>query len=65
MPEMAYRPVNRYLPPRPRKNSAGDTGAAAALTPVDHSADQAGAPGVPPGGTGSRLLDWVDSMLSR
>jgi Fe-S-cluster-containing dehydrogenase component len=61
MPELGYKPVNRYLPPRPRKVDAGDTGAAAALTPVDHSGD----PEIPATGTGSRLLDWVDRLMSR
>src|SRR5437016_5165456 len=27
MPEMGYAPTNKYLPPRPRKNTAGCTGA--------------------------------------
>ncbi|MEK9662438.1 MAG: 4Fe-4S dicluster domain-containing protein [Alphaproteobacteria bacterium] len=65
MPEMGYSAVNRYLPPRPRKTEAGATGAAAALTPVVHATDTASDPGVPLDGTGSRLLDWVDRMLSR
>jgi hypothetical protein len=53
MPEMGYKPVNRYLPPRPRKNSAGCTGAPAAL-----AAPNAGAEANP-------LLRWIDRMLSR
>jgi len=50
MPEMGYRPVNRYLPPRPK---AGGAAAAApeALEPVAHD----GAKG---------FLAWVDRVLA-
>ncbi len=34
LPEMGTRPVNQYLPPRPRKNAPGDTGAPASLEPA-------------------------------
>lgn len=34
MPEKDYRPTNKYLPPRPRKTSAGCTGAPAELEPA-------------------------------
>ncbi len=54
MPEMGYKPVNRYLPPRPRKDSAGCTGAPAVLTAAA-TAEGAAHP----------LLRWVDRMLSR
>jgi len=54
MPEMAMRPVNKYLPPRPAKTQAGATGAPAALPEV---ASGAGAPG--------GFLGWVDRVLSR
>ena len=50
MPEMGYRPTNKYLPPRPRLNSEGATGAPAALDPAD-----------PEGG----FLGWIDRVLSR
>ncbi len=53
MPELGYRPTNKYLPPRARQNAAGCTGAPARLDPA------------PPGGTGSALLRWVDRILSR
>jgi len=53
MPEMGYKPVNRYLPPRPRKNSAGCTGAPAALAAPITGADA------------HPLLRWIDRMLSR
>ena len=31
MPELGYRPINRYLPPRPRQTAPGCTGAPEAL----------------------------------
>ncbi|MHA1568924.1 MAG: 4Fe-4S dicluster domain-containing protein [Alphaproteobacteria bacterium] len=34
MPEMETKPVNKYLPPRPRGNAPGATGAPAALEPA-------------------------------
>ena len=50
MPEMGYRPVNKYLPPRRR---AGD-GVPAALPDA-----------APPPEGGSRFLRWLDARLSR
>lgn len=50
MPEMGYKPVNKYLPPRPRKAESGCTGAGAALAE--------------PASDGGGLLAWVDRMLS-
>jgi len=52
MPELGYRPSNKYLPPRARQNTKGCTGAKAKLdeTPVNG---------------GSALLRWVDRILSR
>ena len=52
MPELGYAPTNKYLPPRPRKSSAGCTGAPAELAP----AIAAGSGG---------LLGWIDQLLSR
>jgi Fe-S-cluster-containing dehydrogenase component len=49
MPELGYRPVNKYLPPRPR--AAGT--AAAQVRALE--------PAMPAGG----FLGWVDRMLSR
>jgi Fe-S-cluster-containing dehydrogenase component len=49
MPEMGYRPTNRYLPPRPRRNLPGHLGAPAALEPA-----------APEGG----FLAWLDRVLS-
>ncbi|HVF34603.1 MAG TPA: 4Fe-4S dicluster domain-containing protein, partial [Candidatus Saccharimonadia bacterium] len=52
-PEFGYRPVNKYLPPRPRK-AALDVPAAAA--PRDEALDSTKL---------SPLLRWVDRVLSR
>jgi len=54
MPEMGYRPVNKYLPPRPRRDGCG-TAAAAAAVP-DEKVDFS---------TASPLLRWMDRILSR
>jgi Fe-S-cluster-containing dehydrogenase component len=51
MPEFDYKPVNRYLPPRPRKNR--ETGA----TLLDVKPDAKG--------VADRLFQWADRMLSR
>ncbi|MEE9210170.1 MAG: 4Fe-4S dicluster domain-containing protein [Kiloniellales bacterium] len=51
MPEMGYRPTNQYLPPRPRKDGAGETVPLAAPEPS----------GTPE----SKLLQWVDRLFSR
>ena len=52
MPELGYRPVNKYLPPRAPRTAPGTTGAAAALAPVVKAE---------PGG----FLHWIDRILSR
>lgn len=51
MPELGYAPVNRYLPPRPRRAGACSDAAPAAET-LDSSQL-------------SPLLRWVDKLLSR
>ncbi|MCC7426551.1 MAG: 4Fe-4S dicluster domain-containing protein [Alphaproteobacteria bacterium] len=51
MPEMCYKPVNKYLPPRQRQCGAGHDGAPSSLA----------APEPAPGG----LLGWLDRVLSR
>jgi sulfite dehydrogenase (quinone) subunit SoeB len=51
MPELGYRPVNKYLPPRPGRNPPTvGMGAPASSAEPD---------------TGNRLLRWVDRLLSR
>jgi len=50
MPEMGYRPTNKYLPPRPRRDATTCGAAPAALEPAE-----------PAGG----LLGWLDRALSR
>lgn len=49
MPEMGYRPTNKYLPPRARKHDAAVIGAK----------DELEASGASP------LLRWIDKVLSR
>ena len=52
MPEMGYKPVNKYLPPRPRR----DGGTTAAARPAEETADFSAA---------SPILRWIDRVLSR
>jgi Fe-S-cluster-containing dehydrogenase component len=55
MPEMGYKPVNKYLPPRPRRDGCASHPVAAdarAEEKVDFS-------------TASPLLRWMDRILSR
>jgi Fe-S-cluster-containing dehydrogenase component len=56
MPEFGYRPVNRYLPPRPRRDGTGTGTTAPPATPVEEPFDPAQLPGV---------LRWIDRLLSR
>lgn len=51
MAEMGYKPTNKYLPPRPRRNDAGKTGMPDEL------------PVTP--GTDNPILRWIDKALSR
>jgi Fe-S-cluster-containing dehydrogenase component len=53
MPEYDYKPVNRYLPPRPRRDGCADAAAKAA---PKETLDTAQLPGV---------LRWLDRVLSR
>jgi Fe-S-cluster-containing dehydrogenase component len=53
MPGLGYKPVNKYLPPRPRKDRTGATGAKATLD------DEVDAKALNP------LLRWLDRALSR
>jgi Fe-S-cluster-containing dehydrogenase component len=55
LPELGYKPVNKYLPPRPRRGAAvGDSTSAA--TPKEETLD---ASALPP------VLRWLDRVLSR
>ncbi|MCK5574472.1 MAG: hypothetical protein KAI28_01605, partial [Sphingomonadales bacterium] len=54
MPEQGTKPVNRYLPPRPRKVDAADIGAPRMLETNDTSTDGAG-----------MIARWVDKVLSK
>jgi Fe-S-cluster-containing dehydrogenase component len=54
MPEMGYRPTNKYLPPRPRQVAE-----VVDLNPSPAANDGSTA------GAGNNLLAWVDAMLSR
>ncbi len=51
LPDMGYKPVNKYLPPRPRRAPQQETDTAA--TPGESGSDVAS------------FLGWVDRMLSR
>ncbi|WHZ20328.1 MAG: Sulfite dehydrogenase (quinone), iron-sulfur subunit SoeB [Rhodanobacteraceae bacterium] len=53
MPEFGYQPVNRYLPPRPRRDGSHAT------TPVESDKETLDASHLPP------LLRWLDKALSR
>ena len=54
MPEMGYQPVNRYLPPRPRRDASADDAAPRALAPAP-----------PPAEGAHPFLRWIDRVLSR
>ena len=51
MPEMGYKPTNKYLPPRAMNKAASGPAPRAALDPV----------GTPEG----KFLQWVDRLFSR
>ena len=52
MPEMGYKPVNKYLPPRPRRDGCADRSVPAQEEKMDFSA-------------ASPMLRWMDKILSR
>ena len=56
MPELEYRPTNKYLPPRPRRHAGSEDGIPASLADLAEPADA---------GIGSGVLRWIDTMLSR
>jgi sulfite dehydrogenase (quinone) subunit SoeB len=53
MPELGYKPVNKYLPPRSARMAPGQFGADDAEAPSD------------PRSPADLLLRWVDRLLSR
>jgi Fe-S-cluster-containing dehydrogenase component len=53
LPELGYRPVNRYLPPRESVSLVGLLEARAEAEPV-----------AAPSGTANRLFHWLDRVLS-
>jgi Fe-S-cluster-containing dehydrogenase component len=55
MPEFGYQPVNRYLPPRPRRDGSNANTAA----PVEAAEETLDISQLPP------LLRWLDKALSR
>jgi sulfite dehydrogenase (quinone) subunit SoeB len=54
MPELGYAPVNRYLPPRPRRAGENET-----MTPPSTAQESLDTQQLPP------LLRWLDKVLSR
>jgi len=52
MPEMGYKPVNKYLPPRPRRDGCASQTGSAPEEKMDFS-------------TASPILRWMDRILSR
>jgi hypothetical protein len=52
LPELGYKPVNKYLPPRPGRMSRHPA------TPPSHPQSAAASPA-------DKLLRWVDRLLSR
>jgi Fe-S-cluster-containing dehydrogenase component len=52
MPELGYKPVNKYLPPRPRRDGCSAQPVVATDEKVDFS-------------SAAPLLRWIDKVLSR
>jgi Fe-S-cluster-containing dehydrogenase component len=67
-PELGYKPTNRYLPPRPRKNGTA-CGSHEPLSLVDLAANLSlvdlAAKKTAPEGKGAAFLRWADRVLSR
>ena len=60
LPELGYKPTNKYLPPRPRRDEASEKQEQISILnmAISENADQAEAINNP-------LLKWVDAVLSR
>ena len=54
LPEIGFKPVNKYLPPRPRRDQAAASPQPAAETPADSS-----------GSLADRFFAWADRTLCR
>jgi hypothetical protein len=54
LPEMGFKPVNKYLPPRPRRDQTAALPQAPAEQPVTSS-----------GSLSDRFFAWADRTLSR
>jgi hypothetical protein len=54
LPELGYRPVNKYLPPRPAR-----------MAPAAPAAPHKAPPVAVPNVQQNRLLRWIDRVLSR
>ena len=52
LPQLGYQPVNKYLPPRPRRTGEANAAVPAQDEPLDTAA-------LPP------MLRWLDRVLSR
>jgi Fe-S-cluster-containing dehydrogenase component len=62
MEELGYKPVNQYLPPRPRRAGADD--GPKSLTPSPLPIGENGGTGAN-GAAGDGLFRWIDRILSR
>jgi sulfite dehydrogenase (quinone) subunit SoeB len=56
LPELGYKPVNKYLPPRPRRDGP------VAQQPARDTAEPTGGAA---GAAADKLFAWVDRILSR
>jgi Fe-S-cluster-containing dehydrogenase component len=70
LPEFGFKPVNKYLPPRPRQDaasaSAREPGAGtAASAPGSATSASAAVDAHPASAAAERLFAWLDQMLSR
>jgi hypothetical protein len=54
LPEMGFKPVNKYLPPRPRRDQAAQPAPRAAEQPATNS-----------GSLADRFFAWADKTLAR
>jgi Fe-S-cluster-containing dehydrogenase component len=63
MPEMGYKPTNKYLPPRARRDRGGEGGGPTSLAALAAQAQSEANFDDP--GVGGALLRWVDTVLSR